>query len=81
MERIKRPEQEERKKAMSEQKEINIGLHERNKRLFLGISMVLLGLGLWAWMSMLEASQWLRVLLFIPFFIGTLGIFQSKEET
>jgi uncharacterized protein (DUF983 family) len=66
---------------MSEQKEINIGLHERNKRLFLGISMILLGLGLWVWMNMLEVSQWLYVLLFIPFFIGSLGIFQSKEET
>lgn len=63
------------------QKEINIGLHERNKRLFLGISMFLLGLGLWTWMSILEASQWLRLLLFIPFFIGTLNFFQSKEET
>jgi hypothetical protein len=64
-----------------EQKEKNIGLHERNKRLFLGISMILLGLGLWAWMNMLEVNQWLRLLLFIPFFIGTIGIFQSKEET
>lgn len=64
----------------AEQKEINIDLHERNKRLFLGISMILLGLGLWAWMNMLEANQWLRLLLFIPFFIGVIGIFQSKEE-
>ena len=61
--------------------ELNIGPDERRKRFVMGIAMLALS-AILALILMLNhsAHSW-RLLLFLPFFLGMLGLIQDREKT
>lgn len=59
----------------------NIGLGERRKRLVFGVAMLALGLvAATALVSSGVGRVW-RLGLFLPFWMGALGLFQAREKT
>lgn len=67
---------------MSEQLEtvVNIGARERLKRFLMGIFMLLIGVGLVVTLIVIGAIPWVRLVAFLPFFGGTLGVFQARAR-
>jgi hypothetical protein len=59
----------------------NIGFRGQKQRYFLAMMMYICSFVLLVWMIVTEASAWLRMLLFIPLFIGALGYFQARDKT
>jgi len=59
----------------------NLGPKEIRKRLLLGYFALITGLILAIISIWLNASVYLRWLLFIPFFVGYLGILQARQKT
>ena len=58
----------------------NIGIRERVKWYVLGISMLLVGIGLTVTLVATGAAGWLRIIVFLPFLVGTLGVFQARAR-
>ena len=59
----------------------NLGPREARKRklfgyLFINVGLVLAVVFIWQ-----DAADWIRVLVFIPFFLGYLGVLQSIQKT
>jgi hypothetical protein len=67
----------ENKKKESE----NIGLMEKRKRLINGAVMLLLSVGLFNWLLWTDANVWHRLWLFIPLWMGNIGLLQAREKT
>ena len=59
----------------------NIGPGERRKRLLMGIAMLAVGVGITAALILTGVSRGWRVGLFLPFWMGALGLFQAREKT
>jgi hypothetical protein len=60
---------------------MNIGPKEQRKRLVMGITAVVFGIGIAAVLISSGIDQWWRLALFIPFWMGALSIFQAREKT
>jgi len=59
----------------------NLGPKETRKRMMFGIVMLALGVALTLAFFFLHASGPLLLVLFLPFWLGTLGIFQGQAST
>lgn len=59
----------------------NIGVKNRQMRRNFGL--VMAGIGVIAGLIMLVAGSdfWVRVWLFLPFYLGAIGVFQAREKT
>lgn len=60
---------------------INIGPREVRKRRLMGMVAITVGVGLAFVLVVFGASRWLRVVIFLPVWIGGLGLFQAREKT
>jgi len=59
----------------------NIGPGERRKRRAIGVAMLVVGLVIAAGLILGNASWPWRTIVFVPFWLGALGIFQARENT
>jgi hypothetical protein len=59
----------------------NIGPRERRKRMAMGIAMLALGAALAAVLTARGAAPWWRASLFVPFWLGALGLLQARAGT
>jgi hypothetical protein len=57
----------------------NLGFRERRKRFIMGVTGLVLGLGLLVFSEMKSVYSW--AFLFVLFWVAGLGIFQAKEKT
>jgi hypothetical protein len=62
-------------------KAVNIGPKERRKRLVAGATMCAVGAGIAAALIVFHQDRSWRIFLFIPFWVGALGLFQARERT
>ena len=59
----------------------NIGPKEARKRLLMGVAMLAIGVFLAAIFTHVGVSRWWYSVLFLPFWMGTLGISQTRKKT
>ena len=59
----------------------NIGPRERRKRLILGLTGLATGVAIVASLVWTDATRWWRLVAFLPFWVGALGIFQATAGT
>jgi hypothetical protein len=59
----------------------NIGPRERRKRMRFGVVLLVAGAGLAALLVGLQADRLWRLLLFLPFWAGAVGVLQAREKT
>jgi hypothetical protein len=59
----------------------NIGPRERRKRMTYGVRWLARGGGVLAALALAGAPRWLRLGSFIPFLLGSFGVFQAREHT
>lgn len=57
----------------------NLGSQERRKRFIMGVTGLVLGLGVLVFSEMKSVYLW--AFLFVLFWVAGLGIFQAKEKT
>ncbi len=60
---------------------INIGPRERWRRLTTGVLMLAVGTGITAALILTGLDRWWRIGLFVPFWMGALGVFQTRDQT
>lgn len=60
---------------------MNIGPKESRKRLRMGAAVFALGVGILVALMLTGANRWWRIVLFLPFWMGSLGFFQAMEKT
>ncbi len=60
---------------------MNIGPKERRKRLVTGVLMFAVGAGIAAALVSLHLDRSWRLFLFIPFWLGAIGLLQAREKT
>jgi hypothetical protein len=60
---------------------INIGPAERRKRLVLGVGQLAFTLALLVFFIASDRSRALRLVLFVPWLFGAIGVFQALEST
>jgi len=60
---------------------INIGPRERWRRLVTGVLMLAVGTGITAALILTGLDRWWRIGLFVPFWMGALGVFQARDQT
>ena len=59
----------------------NIGPEGQRSRLLYGLAMLGIGLAIGVVLILADVSRWWRLALFLPFWQGGLGIFQSFHKT
>jgi hypothetical protein len=59
----------------------NIGPKETRKRLLMGVAMLATGVVLAIIFTHTGVSRWWYSVLFLPFWMGTLGISQARKKT
>ena len=59
----------------------NIGPKETRKRLFMGVAMLVLGIGMAVIFTHTDVSRGWYAALFLPFWIGTLALSQARKKT
>ena len=59
----------------------NIGHRERRRRMGFGVVLLAAGVGLAALLVGLQADRLWRLLLFLPFWAGAVGVLQAWEKT
>jgi hypothetical protein len=59
----------------------NIGPRERRKRMKFGMRWLARGGGVLSVLALAGAPRWSRLGAFIPFLIGSIGVFQAREQT
>ena len=59
----------------------NIGPKETRKRLLMGVAVLALGVALAVIFSRADVSRGWYAALFLPFWMGTLGISQARKKT
>jgi hypothetical protein len=59
----------------------NIGPRERRRRLFVGIAMFALVVLVAAGLMLADAPRAWRLLVLVPAWVGSIGVFQAKEKT
>ena len=67
--------------SVAKAKLANIGPKETRKRLLMGVAIVALGIALAALFAHVNVSRGWYAALFLPFWIGTLGISQARKKT
>lgn len=60
---------------------MNLGPKETRKRLVMGVVMLAAGVGLAVALIGGGSDRWWRLVVFFPFWMGALGLFQAKEKT
>ena len=60
---------------------MNIGPKESQKRLIMGVTMFAVGIAIAVALILLGLNRWWRIGLLLPFWMGSLGLFQAKEKT
>jgi hypothetical protein len=60
---------------------VNIGPRERRKRLVFGVVALGVGAAIAVLLVLINAPLAWRIPLFVPFFVGALGVFQAREKT
>lgn len=60
---------------------MNIGPKESRKRLMMGAAAFALGVGILVALMLTGANRWWRIVLFLPFWMGALGLFQAMGKT
>jgi hypothetical protein len=60
---------------------MNIGPTEQRKRLIVGVAAATLGVVIAIVFIFTGINRWWRLALFLPFWIGGLGLFQRLEKT
>lgn len=60
---------------------INIGPKESRKRLIMGVVVLAVGIGVAIALIFTDPSRWWRIGLFLPFWMGALGLFQAMGKT
>ena len=60
---------------------VNIGPRERRRRFAVGIAMLAVGTGVGVALIMGGAGRWWRVGVFLPLWVGALGILQARGGT
>ena len=60
---------------------VNIGPRERRKRLVMGVATLGVSAAIALALILAGVNRWWRVGLFIPFWMGALGVFQAREKT
>lgn len=60
---------------------MNIGPKESQKRLIMGVTMLAVGIAIAVALILLGLNRWWRIGLLLPFWMGSLGLFQAKEKT
>lgn len=59
----------------------NISQRERRKRLVSGLAALVIAIALLAFLLIIGAARWWRLLLFLPFWGAAIGFFQWRDET
>lgn len=59
----------------------NIGPRERRRRMRFGVVLLVTGAGLAALLVGIDAHRLWRLLLFLPFWAGAVGLLQAREKT
>ena len=59
----------------------NIGVKNRQMRRNFGLVMVAIGVIAGLVMIVAGADFWIRAWLFLPFYLGAIGVFQAREKT
>ena len=59
----------------------NIGPRQRRRRRLVGVVTLLIGAGFLAAFTALGAPRFARIVLFVPFWIGVLGLLQDRKKT
>jgi hypothetical protein len=59
----------------------NIGPHEREMRIRVGVSFLLTGVVLAATLLAMSVGRPWRLVVFAPLWIGAIGVFQAREKT
>ena len=59
----------------------NIGAKETRKRLLMGVAMLAMGIVLAVIFAHADVSRGWHAVLFLPFWMGTLGISQARKKT
>lgn len=59
----------------------NLGPKETRKRLVMGVVMLAAGVGIAVALILLGAPRPWRLVVFLPFWMAGLGLFQAKEKT
>lgn len=59
----------------------NIGPRERRKRMRFGVALLVVGAGLAVVLVGLQADRLWRLVLFLPFWLGAVGVLQAREKT
>jgi hypothetical protein len=60
---------------------INIGPKESRKRLIMGVVVLAVGIGVAIALIFTDLNRWWRIGLFLPFWMGALGLFQAMGKT
>lgn len=60
---------------------MNLGPKETRKRLVMGAVMLAAGVGIAAALVFAGTLRWWRLVVFFPFWMAALGLFQAKEKT
>ena len=60
---------------------MNIGPKESRKRFIMGVTMLAVGFAVALALILTDLNHWWRIGLFVPFWMGALGLFQAKEKT
>ena len=60
---------------------VNIGPKETRKRLLMGVAMLAMGVVLAIIFTHAGVNRWWYSVLFLPFWMGTLGISQARKKT
>ena len=60
---------------------MNIGPKESRKRLIIGLAMLAISTEAAIALIFSDLNRWWRIGLFLPFWMGSLGLFQAKEKT
>ena len=60
---------------------VNIGPRERRKRLLMGVTVLTVGAAIALALLATGAARPWRIALFLPFWIGALGLLQAREKT
>lgn len=59
----------------------NIGPRERRKRMTFGVTLLVAGVVVAAFLVGFHADRLWRLLLFLPFWAGAVGVLQAREKT
>ena len=60
---------------------MNLGPKETRKRLVMGVVMLAAGVGIAVALSVGGSDRWRRLVVFFPFWMAGLGLYQAKEKT